>query len=71
VRHLIRAGVPPHTVMAMSGHRTASMPYDIISLDDLQAAHRGSEMVDQPGRVTPLKPGQAVESGPVVELWAC
>jgi len=49
VRHLIRAGVPPHTVMAMSGHRTASMPYDIISLDDLQAAHRGSEMVDQPG----------------------
>jgi len=57
--------------MAMSGHRTASMPYDIISLDDLQAAHRGSEMVDQPGRVTPLKPGQAVESGPVVELWAC
>src|SRR5207248_480243 len=46
VRHLIRAGVPPHTVMAMSGHRTASMlkRYDIISLDDLrQAARRGSE----------------------------
>jgi len=38
VRHLIRAGVPPHTVMAMSGHRTAPMlkRYDIISLDDLR-----------------------------------
>jgi integrase len=40
VRHLIRAGVPPHTVMAFSGHRTPSMlkRYDIIALDDLRAA---------------------------------
>jgi len=57
VRHLIRAGVPPHTVMAMSGHRTASMlkRYDIISLDDLrQAARRGSEYAGQPSQVTAL-----------------
>ena len=47
------------------------MLYDIISLDDLQAAHRGSEYDGHPGRVTPLKPGEAVQSGPVVELWAC
>lgn len=60
VRHLIRAGVPPHTVMAMSGHRTASMlkRYDIISLDDLrQAARRGSEYAGQSSPVTPLKQG--------------
>ena len=59
VRHLIRAGVPPHTVMAMSGHRTASMlkRYDIISLDDLrQAARRGSEYNGgQATTVTPLR----------------
>ena len=40
VRHLIHAGVDPHTVMAFSGHRTASMlkRYHIIALDDLRAA---------------------------------
>ena len=46
VRHLIRGGVPPHTVMAFSGHRTASMlkRYDIIDVDDLRrAAERASE----------------------------
>jgi len=45
VRHLIQAGVDPHTVMAFSGHRTASMlkRYHIIALDDLRAAAaRGS-----------------------------
>jgi len=59
VRHLIRAGVPPHTVMAMCGHRTASMlkRYDIISRDDLRdAARRGSEYNAQPAaQVTPLR----------------
>ena len=58
IRHLIRAGVPPHTVMAMSGHRTASMLkcYDIISLDDLRhAAWRGSEYGGQTSRVSPLR----------------
>jgi integrase len=58
VRHLIRAGVPPHTVMAMSGHRTASMlkRYDIISLDDLRhAARSGSEYAGQPSQVSPLR----------------
>lgn len=45
VRHLIHAGVDPHTVMAFSGHRTDSMlkRYHIIALDDLRrAAERGS-----------------------------
>ena len=40
VRHLIHAGVDPHTVMAFRGHRTPSMlkRYHIIALDDLRAA---------------------------------
>jgi integrase len=58
VRHLIRAGVPPHTVMAFSGHRTNSMlkRYDIISLDDLRAAaQQGSDYAGQPAQVVPLR----------------
>ena len=45
VKHLIDAGNDPHTVMAFSGHKTASMlrRYHIINLDDLRrAALRGS-----------------------------
>jgi len=40
VRHLIHAGVDPHTVTAFSGHRTPSMlkRYHIIALDDLRTA---------------------------------
>lgn len=40
VKHLIGAGVDPHTVMAFSGHRTPSMlqRYHIIALDDLRTA---------------------------------
>jgi len=62
VRHLIRAGVPPHTVMAMSGHRTASMlkRHDIISADDLrEAARRGSEFAGQRGQVSSIRRGNA------------
>jgi hypothetical protein len=58
VRHLIRGGVPPHTVMAFSGHRTGSMlrQYDMISLDDLrEAAARGSEYAGQPAQVVALR----------------
>jgi len=58
VRHLIRAGVPPHTVMAFSGHRTPSMlkRYDIISVDDLRAAaQQGSDYAGQPAQVVPLR----------------
>ena len=58
VRHLIRAGVAPHTVMAFSGHRTNSMlkRYDIISLDDLRnAAQQGSSYAGQPAQVVPLR----------------
>jgi integrase len=65
VRHLVRAGVPLHTVMAMSGHRTASMlkRYDIISLDDLRdAARRGSEYDGQSGSVKPLRRAEPVEN---------
>ena len=62
VRHLIRAGVPPHTVMAFSGHRPPSMlkRYDIISLDDLRAAaERGSDhATDEPPRVVPIRPAK-------------
>ena len=61
VRHLVRAGVPLHTVMAMSGHRTQSMlkRYDIVSLEDLRAAvERGSDYQGQPGQVVAItKPG--------------
>jgi len=45
--------VAPHTVMAMSGHRTASMlkRYDIISVEDLQdAALKGSTFDGSSGR---------------------
>jgi len=40
VKHLIDAGIDPHTVMAFSGHRTPSMlqRYHIIDLDDLRRA---------------------------------
>ncbi len=50
VRHLIHAGIDPHTVMAFSGHRTDSMLklYHIIALDDLRrAAQRGSTLHGQ------------------------
>ena len=59
VRHLIQAGVDPHTVMTFSGHRTDSMlkRYHIIALDDLRrAAERGSSYTDTDtrGRVVTL-----------------
>ena len=40
VKHYIEAGVPPHVVMAWSGHRTHSMlaRYNVIALDDLRRA---------------------------------
>ena len=58
VRHLIRGGTPPHTVMAFSGHRTASMlkRYDIIDVDDLRrAAERASAYQGEPATVHPLR----------------
>jgi integrase len=57
VRHLINAGVDPHTVMAFSGHRTPSMlrRYHIIALDDLRRAGlRGSGYGGDPGQVVRL-----------------
>ncbi len=57
VRHLIRGGVPRHTVMAFSGHRTVSMlkRYDIIDVDDLRrAAERASEYRGEPATVVAL-----------------
>ena len=68
VRHLIRAGVPPHTVMAFSGHRTASMlkRYDIISLDDLRdAAARGSAFAGPAARVLPMRAATSETPYPV------
>ena len=58
IRHLVRAGVPLHTVMAMSGHRTQSMlrRYDIISLEDLRnAVEQGSSYQGAASTVTPLR----------------
>ena len=45
VRNMIRAGVSPHVVMQISGHRTASMlkRYDIIDEVDLRDAARKTE----------------------------
>ncbi len=57
VRHLIQSGVDPHTVMAFSGHRTASMlrRYHIIDVDDLRrAAERASTYCGQRRKVVPL-----------------
>jgi integrase len=59
VKHLIDSGNDPHTVMAFSGHRTASMlrRYHIIDLDDLRraaakaSAHRAESATTS---VTPL-----------------
>jgi integrase len=58
VRHLIGAGVDPHTVMAFSGHRTPSMlrRYPIINLDDLrQVARRGTTYGGTAASVVPLR----------------
>jgi len=59
VKHLIDSGVDPHTVMAFSGHRTASMlrRYHIIDLDDLRrAAERAQAYSGTRANVTPLRP---------------
>src|SRR5262249_32194142 len=50
VRHLIRGGTPPHTLMASSRPRAARMlkRYDIIDVDDLRRACRAGERL--PGR---------------------
>jgi integrase len=64
VRHLIRGGTPPHTVMAFSGHRTASMlkRYDIIDVDDLRrAAERASAYQGESATVHPLRDTKAGE----------
>ena len=57
VKHLIDAGVDPHTTMAFSGHRTASMlkRYHIIDLDDLRrAALRAQDYSGSRATVTPI-----------------
>src|SRR5215467_6360248 len=64
VRHLIRGGTPPHTVMAFSGHRTASMlkRYDIIDVDDLRrAAERASAYQGESATVHPLRSVEGCE----------
>jgi len=56
VKHLIHAGNDPHTVMAFSGHRTASMlrRYHIIALDDL--ARRRSALPPTMAKRRPSRP---------------
>ena len=60
VRHLIHAGIDPHTVMAFSGHRTPSMlkRYHIIALNDLRvAAAKGSTYTGEQAKVVALAAG--------------
>jgi integrase len=68
VKHLIDSGVDPHTVMAFSGHRTASMlrRYHIIDLDDLRrAAERASGYQGRRATViTPLRPETETRTEP-------
>lgn len=57
VKHLITAGIDPHTVMAFSGHRTGSMlrRYHIIRTEDLRrAAERASDFRSGAGKVIAL-----------------
>ncbi|MGH7893263.1 MAG: tyrosine-type recombinase/integrase [Candidatus Binatia bacterium] len=71
VRHLIQAGVDPHTVMAFSGHRTPSMlkRYHIIALDDLRrAAERGSSYESESKRGTVVT---FPRTRRVTHFWAC
>jgi len=66
VRHLIHAGVDPHTVMAFSGHRTPSMlkRYHIIALDDLRAAAaKGDAYSGESATVVALASGTRRERG--------
>jgi integrase len=51
VKHLIDAGIDPHTAMAFSGHRTASMlrRYHIIDVDDLRRAAERAQAYSRPG----------------------
>ena len=67
VKHYINAGVDPHTVMAWSGHRTASMlkRYHIIDLDDLRrAGKKASDYRGPKETVTPLRPVEQQRSTP-------
>jgi len=75
VRHLIHAGVDPHTVMEFSGHRTPSMlkRYHIIALDDLRrAAERGSAYEARERHRDGRSPNNnAQRTRRVGRFWAC
>src|SRR5262245_8925408 len=67
VKHLIDAGIDPHTAMAFSGHRTPSMlrRYHIIDVDDLRRAAERAQAYTRPGTtVTVLRDGTATPQPP-------
>ena len=74
VRHLIQAGVDPHTVMAFSGHRTPSMlkRYHIIALDNLRrAAKRGSAYESDREAGTVVVFPECAENAQSRPVWTC
>jgi len=65
--------VDPHTVMALSGHRTGSMlkRYYIIALDDLRRAAERASTYTEPqtgGRVVAL-PARTCRASPFGHAW--
>ena len=81
VRNLVGAGVPEHTAMKLTGHKTRSIfdRYDIVNEQDLRAGVAKLAGLHQTGnqRAEETKPGLGCNSlslrvtGPGIEPGAC